>query len=56
MDSHPQLRAVHCCSCSRLIAVPDLAGTGYELTCPFCGARQRLAEMTVLVSEPLTPA
>lgn len=56
MTSDAPVRAVHCCRCSRLIAVPDLAGVGYELNCPYCGAHQRLAEMTVLISEPLLPA
>ena len=56
MDSNVPVRAVHCCACSKLITIPDLAGTGYELACPFCYTRQKLAEMTVLVSEPLLPA
>jgi hypothetical protein len=58
MDSEapPPVRAVHCCACSRLVTVPDLAGNGYELTCPFCATPQRLAELTVLVSEPLQKA
>ena len=24
-------RAVHCCACNRLIAVPELAGTGFDV-------------------------
>jgi hypothetical protein len=56
MDSPPPVRAVHCCACSRLITLPEIAAPGYELTCPFCATRQRIAELTVLVSEPLLPA
>jgi hypothetical protein len=57
MDSAaPPPRAVHCCACSRLVIIPELAGAGFELACPFCGTRQKLAEMTVLISEPLLPA
>ncbi|MDQ3023225.1 MAG: hypothetical protein M3R04_02390 [bacterium] len=55
-EARTPVRAVHCCACSRLIAVPDLAGKGYELRCPFCATSQRLAELTVLVSEPLVKA
>lgn len=56
MDPALPVRAVHCCACSKLITVPDLAGPGYELACPFCGTRQQLAEMTVLISRPIVPA
>ena len=57
MDTIPEPpRAVHCCACSRLVAIPELAGAGYELSCPFCHTRQRVAEKTVLVSEPLEQA
>jgi uncharacterized paraquat-inducible protein A len=56
MDAQSPQRAVHCCACNRLITLPELAGTGYELACPFCLTRQRVAELTVLVTEPLLPA
>jgi hypothetical protein len=48
--------AVHCCTCNRLIAMPQHPQPGSQLTCPFCGQKQRLREMTVWVTDPLVEA
>lgn len=56
MDTQPPVRAVHCCACNRLITLRPEQGAGSELVCPFCHSRQKLRQMSVLVSDPLLPA
>jgi hypothetical protein len=51
MEEKQRTPSVYCAACSRLVVIAADAKPGDVVTCPFCGTKNRLRELTVLTAE-----